>query len=202
MRCSSRTDRRHGIGLAIALVLWVVAMVLINAIMQSQATSSAFVAMVRMIHSRTATFAARSALEEAAFAIRHPANGVSRVQEAYESGARTGTLYEPAETRRLYAPQEGQPEGRLAIESISYEFVGGIPVVSNDPQDERFLIDFTVRVRFEDAPGSLKGLTRLMRRRYPGRLSKVIETLGPRKGQVVYVIVSLSYDPILEVSES
>lgn len=204
MRCSSpiRAHPRRGVGLAIALVLWVVAMVLINALAQSQATSGAFVSMVRMIHARTALFAARSALEEAAFALRHPANGISKIQEAYESGARGGPLHEPGETRNLYRPQEGQPEGALTIEAVRYEFVGGVPTPSPDPRDDRFLLDLTVRVRFDSAPGSLRGLTRQMRRRYPGRLAKVIETLGPQKGKVVYVILSLAHDPILEVSES
>lgn len=200
MRCSSRI--KAGSGLAIALVLWVVAMVLINAVASGQATSSAFLSMVRMIHARTAVFAARSALEEAVFAVRHPQSGVSKVQEAFESGAASGTLYEPVETRRLYRPQVDSPEGVVTIERVEYEFVGGIPRPSNDPKEESFLIDFKVKVRFDNATASLRGLGRTMRRRFPGKLAKVVETMGPKKGQVVYVILTLARDPVLEVSDA
>ena len=196
MPCSSRASRR-GVGLALALVLWVVAMVLINALVQSQATSSSFVAMVRMTHARTATFAARSALEEAAFVLRHAPNGISKIVDGFESGRASGAAHEPNETRSLYQPLEGQPEGALAIEPVNYEFVGGLP----DRKAERFLLDLTVRVRFANAPGNLAGLTRLMRRRYPGRVARIVETMGPKKDQVVYVILTLDPDPILEVLE-
>jgi hypothetical protein len=191
LRASSHTDHRRGAGFALALALWVVGLALINALVQSQAAVGAAGATARMVHTRTAVFAARSALEEAAFALRHPQTGVSRIVEGFEAGRASGAAYEPVETRSLYQPV------RVAVEPVAYEFVGGLP----DAKKDRCLVDITVRVRADPAATGVRALTRRMRRRYPARFLRVIETMGPRKGEVVHVMLSLARDPVLEVLE-
>lgn len=190
MRASSRNERR-GVGALVALVSWIVAMALVWALMQGQATSGALAGVIRVSGLTTLTLAGESALDEASIALRH-ASGVSSVLETIRKGSDAGEAHDPAATRELYA--EDVAAGVLKLESVRYAVVrrGG------DRLAEPWLVDLSVRVTF--ARGSAT-MARTVSRRCTGHLCHVRTVTWKGESKPVYTTFWLDPTPVVQVVE-
>jgi hypothetical protein len=191
-------------GAMFAFVVWIVAIAIIYAFIQSQAQSGAMQGVARVSGMRVAIFAGQSALEEACYVIRHPAGASSSVLDAMNGGGSAGTAHEPDVTRAVYAKlrSEGTAPGDLTLSAVSYKMVGKCPPPPDQPassaQKAAYLIDLAVKVDFQN--GGVK-LARTVRRRYVGYEVTVTEAMGPKAGQVIARSLMLRPGYVLEVIE-
>lgn len=201
MRAWSNSNRR-GVGAMFAFVLWIMAIAIVYALMQSQAQSGALQGVARVSGMRAAIFAGQSAIEEASYVIRHPSGDSSTVLDAMNGGGSSGTAHEPEVTRAVYQKlkSEGSAPGDLTLSSVTYRMVGKCPPPADQPassvQKIAYLIDLAVKVEFKN--GAVK-LARTVRRRFVGYEVQVTETLGPKAGQVVARSLMLKPGYVLEV---
>jgi hypothetical protein len=191
---SERGPRRAGAGVLVGFALWVVAMSLVWGFVQSQAQSGAVGGVARVTASRLLEFAGQSALEEASYALRHPAPGADDAIAKVEHSGDRGTAYDPAYTRSTLYKDE-IASGVLTIGAVDFEIASRPPT---DPSTVPFLIDLVVPVTYQAGKVSL---ARQVRRRFAGRQIRVKGVLGPQKGKVVYTQLILRPDVLLEVSQ-
>ena len=192
MRASSRSEARRGIGALVALVSWVIAIALIWALMQGQATSGALTGVIRVSGLTTLTVAGESALDEASIALRHPAGGKSTVLEAIRTGTDAGEADDPRVTRELFA--DDISAGVLKLENVRYKVVHRGANRLHDP----WLIDLSVRVTF--TRGSV-AMTRLVTRRHTGHVCEVRICRLKGESKPVYTSFSMDRLPVMQLVE-
>jgi hypothetical protein len=187
-----RSARRAGGGALVAFAVWVVAMALLWGFVQSQAQSGALTGVARVTAARVVTFAAQSALEEAAYALRHPQPGADGMLDRVERGGDSGIAHDPVLTRdTLY----GDPvrSGALSIGQVEFAVASRPPT---QPSTQPWLIDLTVRATYR--AGSVT-LSRQVRRRFAGRQLLFRGRLGPELDRIVLTRLELKPDVLMEV---
>jgi hypothetical protein len=191
-RAGSR--QRSGLGLALALALWIVTIALIHALVVARASSGALSGVARTAYLRSLVFAGQSALEEACYRIRNPTDGgPPPLSDLVAGGAGSGIAADPVATRDVFATQVRG--GVMRIQPVMYAVVARPPATR---PDDAWLVDLSVEVRMRALATTL---ARRVRRRYPATICRVVETIGPRAGEVVYADFVLAQDPLLEVVE-
>lgn len=187
-----RDVSRRGVGALVAIVAWIVAMALIWALMQGQATSGALTGVIRVSALTTLTLAGESALDETSIALRHPASARSTVLEAIRTGSDSGEAHDPAATRDLFATDVAA--GALKLEAVRYTVVhrGG------DRLSDPWLVDLSVRVTF--ARGS-STMSRLVSRRLTGHLCHVRKVTLKGESRPIYSSFWLDPRPVVQVVE-
>ncbi|MBI4861100.1 MAG: hypothetical protein HY815_12715 [Candidatus Riflebacteria bacterium] len=187
---------RGGLGTVVALVLWIVAVSFIYAVIQSQAQTGALGGVARVTSLKTVTTAGQSALAEAIHVVRHPVGARSPLLEALVAGRDEGILHEPEATREAYG--KATSGDKLTIEPVFYKVVSRPPT---DRSTEAYQIDVSARVRHTARSSQAPAFTRQVRQRLTGRLTRVMATMGPKEGQVVYSSLYIHPDPVVEVVE-
>lgn len=190
MSASWRCDRR-GVGGVVALVLWLVAMALVWALIQSQAGSGAITGVARATGLRAVLYAGRAALTEASWAIRHPPASGGPLAALKDSPS--GDPFDPVLTRQLLKDDIGK--GFLEIGRVELR-------VAQKPPEEKpkkpWFIDLSVKVRCRAGSG---WVARTLRRRHIGWLHRTEVTMGPMVGQVLSRDLSMEREPIIEVAD-
>lgn len=164
---------RAGVGAIIAFVIWVISIVLIYALSQSQAQGDALTGVLRAAGLRSLQWAGRSALTEVEYKLRHADESAPDPLEAIRTGG-TPPPVEPVATLEMY--REEVRRGELAIGSV--ELARVTPVRANDSK-EPWYVDLTVKVVYR------MGRTRLerkVRRRLVAYCQPMIVSLGPGAG--------------------
>jgi hypothetical protein len=166
--------KRAGMGAIIAFVIWVVSIVLIYALSQSQAQGDALMGVVRAAGLRSLQWAGRSALNEIEYKLRRPETTGVDPMETIRSGG-TPSPTEPTFTLKMY--QDQIKSGVIAIGSVDLKLV--TPKRAADSKDPWY-IDMTVKVVYR------MGRTRLerrVRRRLVAYCQPMSVTLGPGAGE-------------------
>ena len=191
-------------GALFAFVLWVLAIALIYALVQSQAQSGALAGVARVSALRAVVFAGESAVEEASYVIRNPSGESSGVLDAMQGGGTRGNAPEPETTRALFKhlKDENQLGGDITIGPVTYELVRKGQLPAGTPENSGikppWLVDLAVKVDY--VAGPIK-LARTVRRRYVAYEVKVVETMGPKAGTVVARSLFMRPEVLLEVVE-
>lgn len=202
-------------GIAVALVVWVVAMALIFGFIANQSSSAALSAMARAAFTNTMVLAGESAIDEVAYRLRHLKRSTTQPPfgDLHLAGT-TAATFDPKVTRRIYADPK-VTGGLLTIDPIKMS-VWQKPA---DPQsDAPWLIDLSVEVKLSVGGSLLANFTRVVKRRYQAQLYQVFEVLGPQDnlskfqngqlvppdpkkpiGKVVYSELTLAVEPVLEL---
>jgi hypothetical protein len=180
-------------GAIVLFVIWVIAIALVYALSQSQAQSGALSGVVRVAGLRSVQWAARSALNEAAFKLALPPQGGApdRMQQLRTGG--TPPPLDPAATREAYA--NAVSRGEITIGDVSVRLAGAPPSATSTAPVP---IDLSVRVEYKVAGAKL---ARTVRRRHLARQFFVKMTLGPREGQTILTAFSMQPGFAFEVME-
>jgi hypothetical protein len=188
--------RRDGAGAVLALAVLAVAIALVYALMQGHAGSGALATALRATALRTAILAGQSALAESAHALVSGAPGSRQLMERIRNGERDGVAHVPAATRDVFAKLAGA--SAVDVEPVTFEVVS-VPS-AKDPAGA-WQIDLAVRLRC--AAEGVRGmvLSRRVRRRYTGRVFRIVEVQGPKAGEVVFSRLALRPDPVFEAVE-
>ena len=215
MFVSWRASNRRGVGIAVALVCWVVAMALLFALIANQSSSGALSAMARATFTNTMALAGESAIDEVAYRLRHLKRSTTQppFTELHLAGTSAAT-FAPSVTKRLFSDTK-VTGGLLTIEPVKMSvWYRPTDPTSNAP----WLIDLSVEVKFSLGGGLVSNFTRVVKRRYQAQVYQVFEVLGPKDnlakvknkqlapgdpkqpiGQVVYSELTLAVDPVLEM---
>lgn len=194
---ASWTCNRRGLGALVALVMWVLALALVWALVQSQATSNALTGAVRVSALTTLTLAAESALDEASIALRHPPDSGSPALAAMLAGRDAGEAQDPRATRELFA--DDVAAGTLDVGRVEYRVIHrGAPSAGPGKRAGTWLIDLAVRVRFR--AGGV-AMTRRVRRRHAARLCEVRALSGRQQDKVVYSALAVQAPSLMQVIE-
>lgn len=180
-------------GALVAFVIWVVAIALIWAFMQGQATSGALTGVVRVTALTGLTLAGESALEEASIALRRPKEVTSPVLEAIRNGSDAGEAHDPKVTRDLFGADVAA--GRLELGAVKYRVVHR----GTDKHRDPWLIELTVKSTFRAGAATM---TRTVVRRYTGRLCHIRVAEGRHESAPIYTSFSMDRRPVLQVVES
>ena len=183
---SWRTDRRRtGIGLVLGFALWVAAIAMVYALMAGQARSSVVGDVSRLAARRLALVAAGSALDEASWVLRHPADPEAQLLATVQASA-SGTVHDPAATREAY---DRLYPGAVTLAPVQFE----VKQKGRANSRELWLVDLTVRVRASSA-GATAALQ--LRRRHAGSLVQITGELGPHQGETLFERLVMLRDPV------
>lgn len=187
-----RADDRSGIGLALGIVLWVLALAFLYAMVQSQARGGATGSMIRAAHLRSMVFAGQSALEEASFAWRHQIKEPAAALQEILKGSRSGTAHQPTISRTTFAAAPGL--GTIHVGTVTYAVVSA---PAGPTSTAPLQIDLEVQV---ETTLQRTRLTRSVRRRHLGWIHRVVQTAGPANtiGRVLLSEVSIDRAPLFE----
>lgn len=186
-------------GAIVAFVIWVISLVLVYALSQSQAQGDALNGVIRAAGLRSLQWAGRSALNEVDFKVRRPhLSGGPGAMRAIQQGG-TPAPTDAVVTQGLYADRIAS--GELTISPVELRLV--TPVRAKDSKEPWF-IDMSVQVTFR--MGRTK-LERKLRRRLVAYNQPMIVTLGPGAGPdptkgVFDATLVLQPAPLLEVMEA
>lgn len=218
MSASSPSSKdRRGMGIAVALVVWVVAMALIFGLVANQSSGAALNAMARAAFTNTMVLAGESAIDEVAYRLRHLRRSASAGKPRFDDLAIAGVTpetFEPKVTRRIYSDPK-VTGGLLTINPI----VMSVWQKPADPQSTApWLIDLSAEVKLSVGGSLLANFTRVVKRRYKSTLYQVFEVLGPQDnlgklqnnnfqpadprkpiGEVVYSELTMEVEPVLEL---
>lgn len=165
---------RAGMGAVVGFVIFVIAIVLVYALSQSQAQGDALTGVIRATGMRSLQWAGRSALNEVDYRVRRPRTGVPGVMKAIQQGG-TPAPVDPVVTREMY--QEAIQRGELTIGPVQLKLV-------TPPRDikskEPWYIDMSVTVGYQLGRAKLE---RRLRRRLVAFNHPMTVTLGPGAGE-------------------
>jgi hypothetical protein len=178
-------------GAIVAFVIWVISLVLIYALAQSQAQGDALTGVVRAAGLRTLQWAGRSALNEVGYKVRLPREGDPRIMPTIQRGG-TPAAIEAVATRELYAAAIAR--GEIVIGPVETRLV---TPVRDMKSKEPWFIDQTVSVQYR--MGRVK-LERKLRRRLVAYNHPMTVTLGPGAGVIGATLV-LENRSLFEVME-
>lgn len=194
-----RRSSRSGMGAVVAFVIWVISLVLIYALSQSQAQGDALTGVIRASGLRSLQWAGRSALNEVDYKVRRPhLPGSTNAMRTIQSGG-TPAPTDAVVTNELYADRIAS--GELSISPVELKLV--TPPRAKDSKEPWF-IDMSVKVTYRMGRTQLE---RKLRRRLVAYNQPMIVTLGPGAGAdptkgVFDATLVLQPGPMLEVMEA